>query len=140
MEKYYIIKKEKNKLNIIYKKSNIILFMILLLSCSSIPLYKSKFIDIGLTDKVKINMNIDKVKSIIGEPNYVELQTDEIDNKIIVHYYYIRDKVYLHSKIPTTNVISEKNLVENKIIGYGDQKKFILYYYEGLLFKTKVSD
>ena len=49
-----------------------------------------------MTELIKTDMTIKEVKLIIGEPNYVELKTDEIEDKLVVHCYYIRDKVYLH--------------------------------------------
>ena len=121
-----------------YNKSNITCLIILIFSLSCVPiLYESKFIDIESTKLIKIDMTIQEIKLIIGEPNYVELKTDEIEDELVVHCYYIRDKVYLHSVLPrSNNVISENNL--NSIVGYGDERKFILYYNEGLLFKTEV--
>jgi len=76
------------------KTSYIVIVIFFLTGCSSSSSFKKDFINIEKSVLLKIGMTQNEVKSILGDPHYMESILKEENIKEYRLFYNIRDKVY----------------------------------------------
>ena len=111
---------------------------VVLLSILYSPLYlnhNEPWIETGDLFTIKINMTIDEVIENLGEPLYIDAQSDQDEEIITKHLYYnFRTKQYKTESPPETVAISESDIfwgrrtilqftfIEDHLIGWEEDK------------------
>ena len=111
---------------------------VVLLSILYSPLYlnhNEPWIETGDLFTIKINMTIDEVIENLGEPLYIDAQSDQDEEIITKHIYYnFRTKQYKTESPPETVAISESDIfwgrrtilqftfIEDHLIGWEEDK------------------
>ena len=116
----------------------IIILLLLNINCSNILLVP-RYIDIENSNQIQKNMVMEEVIEILGLPNYTKIESDEFEDELIIHIYYVRDKIYRYKKILGSPKEFPSSKIEDKYSGYGEQKKLTIYYKNSKLFKYNVN-
>tara|TARA_Y100000814_G_C11977097_1_gene280136 strand:+ start:97 stop:498 length:402 start_codon:yes stop_codon:yes gene_type:complete len=112
--------------------------LFILLGCAPTNYYKKDFIDVEKSILLKIGMNQNEVKLIIGEPHYIESTLKEeniIEYKL---FYNTRHKVYLFRTHTDTDVIIGNKIIKRPYVsvsydttwGFSSESNSLILYFD----------